>query len=606
MVRKFDFLSNYITVHIFQRLIFVFITALPFFILNAQTVMKRIAFLEGPYGTTDGNVICCDSDHDGLNELIFHTGRRTVPSDPKRWEVLEYRSNNQYELVFVDTGVNSPYPPGVTTGNFRPYDVGDIDSDNFIDLNGHNLDVTPDSEYNIVAMQESPNYQCYPQVLSWYYRYSANQVQSAPYYYSPDLDQDNQNEIMFLAEGNGVTYIFENCGNNQNQLVWSRYQVGAWTFAYNDFDQDGNIEFATANLGSSGIVSVYENTGPDQYTLIYQDTLHLPNGLDVFSGSDCDSDSLPEFFIGFHVVPTNTYYLYMWEATGNNTYQRSLVAQRSDGGGYYSSKCGDIDGDSFDEIIWAIGTKIVAYKATGNNQFQPIWSWDNDHGGDCTIVNVYDMNDNGYNEIVVGGAGKTSLFEMEAVRLLRPNGGETFQPDSQQRIRWSKFYPPRCDSLSLFYSTDNGRTYTLFANGISASDTSYLWTVPNVNSDSCKIKIIAYGPGWQYDESDGVFHITSTGIEENITPNLIQLSLKIIPNIVKSAPIIHYSLPAEEKVSLNLYDISGRHVKTLINEKKQLGNYSLTLNTKTLSAGVYFITLTTDEKQLIERLVVVK
>ena len=577
-------------------------------LLHAQTIMKRIAFLEGPYGTTDGKVICCDSDHDGLNELIFHTGRRTVPSDPKRWEVLEYRPNNQYEVVFVDTGVNSPYPPGITTGNFKPYDVGDIDRDSLTDLVGHNLDITPDSEYNIVATQESPNYSFYPQSLSWSYRYSANQVQSAPFYFPPDLDQDNHNEIMFLAEGNGITYIFENNGNNQNQLVWSRYQVGAWSFAYNDFDRDGSKEFATANLGSLGRVSVYENTFPNQYEMIYQDTVYLPNGVDVFSANDVDSDSWPEFFVGFHAVPTSTYYLYMWEATGNNTYQRILIDQRTDGGGYYRSKCGDIDGDGIDEIIWAIGTKLLAYKAIANNQFQQVWGWYNDHGGACTIVNVYDMNQNGYNEIVVGGAGKTSIFEVEAVRLLRPNGGETFHVDSSELIQWQKFYPPRCDSLSLFYSIDNGSNYTMITYGLSGNDTSYLWTVPNVNSDSCKIKIIAYGPGWQYDESDGTFSITTTGIEENCLSLIAyRFLLKINPNPVKSLTAIRYSLPTEGNVSLQIFEVSGRLVKTLVNETKGPGNYKVNLNTKDLSASVYFLSIRTEsDMRIIKRLVVVK
>ncbi|MCX8015431.1 MAG: T9SS type A sorting domain-containing protein, partial [candidate division WOR-3 bacterium] len=43
---------------------------------------------------------------------------------------------------------------------------------------------------------------------------------------------------------------------------------------------------------------------------------------------------------------------------------------------------------------------------------------------------------------------------------------------------------------------------------------------------------------------------------------------------------------------LQLYDISGRLVKTLVNESKQAGNYTLTFNAKTLSTGIYFVRLT--------------
>jgi hypothetical protein len=574
-------------------------------------IIKRVCFLQtGQYTQSDGKTLCYDCNHNGLNELIFRTGNRLEPNNPIRWTVLEYRQLNHYEVVFADTSVY-PYPPGITTGNFHPYDVGDIDNDSLTDLVGRNLDIIPDTEYAIVATQESPNYFYFPESLSWSYRYAYNIAASQACYFTNDLDIDGRNEIISATPTTQIsTGIWENVANNQNVLVWHQ-SIGAFSFAFGDFDQDSLKEFATADLGSLGKVSVCENTGPDQYVITYQDTLHLPNGSDVFSG-DIDGDGRLEFFVGFHVVPTSTWYLYMWEATGNNTYQRTLVAQRNDGGGYYDSKCGDIDGDGIDEILWAIGTKVVAYKATGNNQFQPVWGWDNDHGGACTIVNVYDMNKNGYNEIVVGGAGKTSIFEVEAVRVLSPNSGETFQGDSQQRIRWMKFNPPRCDSLSLYYSIDNGRTYNLITHGLSGNDTSYLWTVPNMTSDSCKIKIIAYGPGWQYDESDGVFRIITTGISEIASlPLAMTLGVKVYPNPAKILTAIRYSLPAESKVSLQLYDISGRLIKTLVNESKQTGIYSVIWNgaddnNRKVGEGVYFCILKTNEKSLQQKILMVK
>ncbi|MEO0083673.1 MAG: T9SS type A sorting domain-containing protein, partial [candidate division WOR-3 bacterium] len=152
-----------------------------------------------------------------------------------------------------------------------------------------------------------------------------------------------------------------------------------------------------------------------------------------------------------------------------------------------------------------------------------------------------------------------------------------------------------------------GINYSRIAHGISGNDTSYLWTVPNVNSDSCKIKIIAYGPGWQYDESDGVFSITSTGINEIASPLLaMTLGVKVYPNPAKSLSVIRYSLPVEGKVTIQLYNISGRLIKTLVDEYKQPGNYSLTLNSKILSNGVYFLSLQTNAIRIIKRLVVVK
>jgi len=567
--------------------------------------MKRVCFLQVG-SDAPSYLICCDSDHNGLNEIIFE---RYLGYYLANWEVWEYRPTNRYELVFADTGAY-PLPPGITTGNFTPYDVGDIDRDSLTDLTGMNIYKVPDTTYNIVPTQESPNYYFYPQSLSWYYRFShPNFAWSSPVYFTPDLDNDGRKEI--ICRYYGDTYIFENLNDNQNQLVWISF-IPSWSIAFGDFDFDGGKEFVTAHSGSTGLVSVYENIADNQYEQVYQDSVYLPNGGgDVFSGNDLDGDGYPEFFIAFYSYPAPTNYLYMWEATGNNTYQRTLIDQVI-GNDWSSkrSKCGDIDGDGVEELVWSIGGRVMVYKATGNNQFQRVWEWYNDHGGQRpqAQVNIYDMNNNGYNEIVVGGSGKTSIFEVEAVRLIRPNGGEVFQDSSQEIIRWQKFYPPRCDSLSLFYSINNGTTYFPIVSGISGSDTSYLWTVPSVNSDSCKIKIIAYGPGWQYDESDGNFSITSTGINEIASPNRVAmtLSVKVFPNPARSISVVRYSLPAEGKVSLQFYDISGRLVKTLVDEDKKPGNYSVTLNSKTLSSGIYFLSLQTDTKRIIERLVVIK
>ncbi|MCX8015337.1 MAG: T9SS type A sorting domain-containing protein, partial [candidate division WOR-3 bacterium] len=60
------------------------------------------------------------------------------------------------------------------------------------------------------------------------------------------------------------------------------------------------------------------------------------------------------------------------------------------------------------------------------------------------------------------------------------------------------------------------------------------------------------------------------------------------------------------KVSLNLYNITGRIVKTLVDEYKKPGNYSLTLNSKTLPTGVYFLLLQSQDKIIINKFAIVK
>ncbi|MEO0110262.1 MAG: T9SS type A sorting domain-containing protein [candidate division WOR-3 bacterium] len=515
---------------------------------------------------------------------------------------------NHYELVFADTGPVYPDPPGIHTGNFKPNDVGDIDQDGLTDLLGPNWERANESTYNVVTTQESPDYHSYPESLSWWYRFAYNEVISEPFYFTTDLDNDTKKEILAgvpnIQIGAG---IWENVANNQNELVWHRATEDGWAFSFYDFDMDGRKEFVTVGLGSLGRAFIYENTGDNQYELIRVDTVRIPNGSDVFSGNDLDSDGKPEFFVGFaQWVGGNIwdFYLYMWEATGNNTYERTFIERVRDVDWLDKrSKCGDIDGDGREELVWSIGAQVRVYKATGNNQFQLVWSWRNDHGGDYphSLVNIYDMNRNGYQEIVVSGWNKTSIFEVEAVKLLRPNGGERLLGNSQEVIKWQTFYPPRCDSLSLFFSSDNGRNYELIATGIPGADTSYLWTVPNISSDSCKIRIIAYGPGWQYDESDGVFSITQTGIEEPFSLTK-PFKFEISPNPAKGNIKIRYSLPEEAKIKI--YDILGKQTKDFsLPRTRNLEIIKLEDSHFPLDPGVYILRLETKRKTFTHKFV---
>ncbi len=126
------------------------------------------------------------------------------------------------------------------------------------------------------------------------------------------------------------------------------------------------------------------------------------------------------------------------------------------------------------------------------------------------------------------------------------------------------------------------------------------------NSGHAYVAGSCHSPTTYYDYLT-IKYIQTQGIEEaHVTAKLINGNFTACPNPVKSLAVIRYTLPVDGKVSLQLYDISGRWVKTLVNEYKNAGNYQLTLNTKNLSAGVYFLYLTTESNRIIERLSVIK
>jgi len=93
--------------------------------------------------------------------------------------------------------------------------------------------------------------------------------------------------------------------------------------------------------------------------------------------------------------------------------------------------------------------------------------------------------------------------------------------------------------------------------------------------------------------------ITEQEKDITIDPNILTIKLyNAKPNPFNIQTNIRYSLPTENKVSLEIYDASGRLIKTLVNQKQTLGIYSVNWNGKNernqkLSASVYFYKLQT-------------
>jgi hypothetical protein len=60
------------------------------------------------------------------------------------------------------------------------------------------------------------------------------------------------------------------------------------------------------------------------------------------------------------------------------------------------------------------------------------------------------------------------------------------------------------------------------------------------------------------------------------------------PNPFNPITKIDYDLPKDGNVKLIIYDIIGREIKSLVNEFKQAGNYTVEFNGNNLASGIYF------------------
>jgi hypothetical protein len=79
------------------------------------------------------------------------------------------------------------------------------------------------------------------------------------------------------------------------------------------------------------------------------------------------------------------------------------------------------------------------------------------------------------------------------------------------------------------------------------------------------------------------------------------------PNPFNPTTTISFSLPSAQQVSLNVYDITGRQVATLMNnERRPAGQNSAVFNAAGLSSGVYFYILQAGSNRLTQKMTLIK
>jgi len=78
------------------------------------------------------------------------------------------------------------------------------------------------------------------------------------------------------------------------------------------------------------------------------------------------------------------------------------------------------------------------------------------------------------------------------------------------------------------------------------------------------------------------------------------------PNPFNPSTLIKFAIPNDTKVKIMAYDISGRHVDTVLNKRLNAGYYDLTWKPSNLSSGIYLINIQTNESDLTHKVMYIK
>jgi hypothetical protein len=138
--------------------------------------------------------------------------------------------------------------------------------------------------------------------------------------------------------------------------------------------------------------------------------------------------------------------------------------------------------------------------------------------------------------------------------------------------------------------------------------TSYILTEPLEQNTQYYWRVRSLGEvEQQHSEWSDVLSFTTgvrTSVEE-VVPTEYSLNQNY-PNPFNPTTTITYSLPQSGMVTLNVYDITGRFVTTLVNSAKGAGVHTVEFDANALSSGMYVYTLETDGYRQTRQMMLVK
>jgi hypothetical protein len=136
--------------------------------------------------------------------------------------------------------------------------------------------------------------------------------------------------------------------------------------------------------------------------------------------------------------------------------------------------------------------------------------------------------------------------------------------------------------------------------GTKNTPTNYTYTENNLKTGKYYYRIK------QMDNNGNMQYFDLNNLVEVTPPGKFELQQNY-PNPFNPVTKISFTLPSDSRVSLKIYDISGREVSGIINDKLMTADYyTYEFNASKLSSGIYFYKIVTDKFSSVKKMVVIK
>ena len=106
-----------------------------------------------------------------------------------------------------------------------------------------------------------------------------------------------------------------------------------------------------------------------------------------------------------------------------------------------------------------------------------------EYNSEEAVIKISDTsNDNTYRK----NSSNFTIYQQMSLDIVLPGGGECYVSGSTATISWNNF---AVESVDFDYSLDCGNTWISVAQSLGSELRSYLWSVPNVETDQCQLRL---------------------------------------------------------------------------------------------------------------------
>jgi hypothetical protein len=158
------------------------------------------------------------------------------------------------------------------------------------------------------------------------------------------------------------------------------------------------------------------------------------------------------------------------------------------------------------------------------------------------------------------------------ITVVSPNGSEEWAPNTSEKIQWQSSDVSR---VNIEYSVNNGTSWETIASNVNSTGL-YTWNIPSIESIQCLIRITDSDNAEVYDSSNNSFSIVvpvSVKIE-GVLPQEYVLHQNS-PNPFNPTTTIAYALPEPAHVRMELFNIHGEKVISLVDSHQNPGFYTV-------------------------------